>query len=164
MSSSNKILDKISKQTSEGVFHANTWGLNWGNEIIDELKSIALKSPRNRSRLCLHPDKNESHQEMLIVMHKSAVEKPQRRTIGFDSKIVIHGEADLNYFNDQGVISRTISLGQNKSLYVHTRSNEYHALDIVSDWFVFLEILNGPFTELTTIFADFPSILPKTSD
>lgn len=164
MSSSLRILESISKQTSEGVFHANTWGLNWGNEIIDELKSVALKSPRKRSRLCLHPFKNESHQEMLIVMHKSAIEKPQKRTNGFDSKIVIHGEANLNYFNDEGEILRTISLGQNKSLYVHTRSDEYHALGIVSDWFVFLEILGGPFTELTTKFADFPSILPKTFD
>jgi cupin fold WbuC family metalloprotein len=155
MNSSHKILDKISKQTSEGVFHANNWGLNWGNEIIDELKSIALQSPRNRSRLCLHPDKNESHQEMLIVMHNSAIEKPQKRTNGFDSKIVIYGEANLNYFNDQGIIIRTVALGKNKSHYVHTCSEEYHALDIVSEWFIFLEILRGPFTEFTTKFANF---------
>ena len=161
MSSSLKILEKISKQTSEGVFHANTWGLNWGNELIDELKIAALKNPRNQSRLCLHPNKNDLHQEMLIVMRKSAREKPQRRTIGFDTKIVIEGKANLHYFNDEGDPLRIIELGRNKSHYVHTCNNDYHALEIVSDWFVFLEILRGPFTEKTTKFADFPLHLPR---
>ena len=59
MSSSLIRLDRISKQTSEGVFHANTWGLNWGDELINELKNIAIKNSRSRSRLCLHPDKND---------------------------------------------------------------------------------------------------------
>jgi len=161
MSSSHKILDKISKQTSEGVFHANTWGLNWGSDLIDELKIAALKNSRNRSRLCLHPSKNDLHQEMLIVMSKSAIEKPQRRTIGFDTKIVIEGEANLHYFNDEGDLLRIIELGQNKSHYVHTCNNDYHALEIVSDWFVFLEILRGPFSATATKFANFPSHLPK---
>lgn len=161
MSSSHKILDKISKQTSEGVFHANTWGLNWGSDLINELKIAALKNSRNRSRLCFHPSKNDLHQEMLIVMSKSAIEKPQRRTIGFDTKIVIEGEANLHYFNDEGDLLRIIELGRTKSHYVHTCTSEYHALEIVSDWFVFLEILKGPFTEKTTKFADFPLHLPK---
>ena len=161
MSYSLKILDKISKQTSEGVFHANTWGLNWGSDLINELKIAALKNSRNRSRLCLHPSKNDLHQEMLIVMSKSAIEKPQRRTIGFDTKIVIEGEANLHYFNDEGNLLRIIELGQNKSRYVHTCTSEYHALEIASDWFVFLEILRGPFSATATKFADFPFHLPS---
>ena len=155
MSSSLIRLDRISKQTSEGVFHANTWGLNWGDELINELKNIAIKNSRSRSRLCLHPDKNDSHQEMLIVMYKSAVEKPQRRTIGFDTKIVIEGKANLFYFSDEGEILHKITLGWDNSRYVHTNSDNFHSLKIISDWFVFLEIVNGPFTPSTTQYANF---------
>lgn len=154
-----KILDSIAIQTSEGVFHAKSWGMNWGDELIDELKLVAMVNPLYRSRLCLHPNINDPHQEMLIVMNKLAIERPQKRTIGFDTKVVISGKAKLNYFNERGDVVRTINLGKDFSRYVHTRSQDFHALEIISDWFVFLEILKGPFTDSTTKYASFKSEL-----
>jgi len=146
-------LDVIARRTSAEVFHANEWGVSWGGEIIKELKEVALSSARGRSRLCLHPDPSEVHQEMLIVMARSAVELPQRRTIGFDTKVVIEGQATLRYYSPAGELTRSVGLGGEASLYVHTASNEYHSLLVESDWFVFLEILNGPFDASTTELA-----------
>jgi cupin fold WbuC family metalloprotein len=159
--STESYLEKYAIKKSSDVYHAKNWGISWGVDLIDELKTIALKSTRSRSRLCLHPYISDNHQEMLIVMHKKAIERPQKRTIGFDTKIVIEGEANLHYLNDEGDLLRIIELGRTKSHYVHTCTSEYHALEIVSDWFVFLEILKGPFTEKTTKFADFPLHLLK---
>ena len=158
MMHSTKILDSAAIQTSEGVFHAKSWGMNWGDELIEELMVAAMNTSRHRSRLCLHPDINDPHQEMLIVMNKLAIERPQKRTIGFDTKMVIAGEAKLHYYDDKGNVLRTTNLGKNFSIYSHTCSDEYHALEICSEWFVFLEILKGPFTSTTTEFANFQNI------
>ncbi len=146
-------LGAIARRTSTEVFHANEWGVSWGRGIIEELKEVALSSDRNRSRLCLHPNPSEVHQEMLIVMARSAVELPQRRTLGFDTKVVIEGQATLRYYSPAGDLTRSVALGGNASKYVHTASSEYHSLLIESEWFVFLEILNGPFDASTTEFA-----------
>jgi len=151
-------LDAIARRTSTEVFHANEWGVSWGREIIEELKEVALSSDRRRARLCLHPDPSEVHQEMLIVMARSAVELPQRRTLGFDTKVVIEGQATLRYYSPDGNLTRSVGLGGDASMYVHTASNEYHSLLVESDWFVFLEILKGPFDASTTEFAPWGQI------
>lgn len=143
----------ISQRTASDVFHANHWGLVWGNEVIDELKEVASRSERSRSRLCLHPSQGDRHQEMLIVMSRDAIERPQRRTIGFDTKIVLEGRAVLHYFASDRSIMRSVELGGEHARYVHTRGDEFHSLLISSDWFVFLEILEGPFDSNTTEFA-----------
>ena len=87
------------------------------------------------------------------MLGRDAVEEPQRRAIGFDSKIVIEGEATLRYFSEDGVASRAVRLGGDGSSYVHTCSDEFHSLLVQSDWFVFVEILEGPFDAMTTEFA-----------
>ena len=101
----------------------------------------------------MHPSPDDSHQEMLIVMAQSAVERPQRRTTGFDTKIVMEGIATLRYFSDQGGLIRSVDLGGNGALYVHTNGTEFHSLSIRSPWFVFIEVLQGPFNSTTTEFA-----------
>jgi cupin fold WbuC family metalloprotein len=144
---------RLANQTSVGVFHAKQWGLTFGSEIIQELKLAALNNPRSRARLCMHPNQSDVHQEMLIVMHKSAIEKPQRRTIGFDTKLVFEGNAEFIYYDEVGRERRRIFLSQDGLRYVHTNSFEYHSLKVLSEWFVFLEVLKGPFSEGTTEFA-----------
>jgi cupin fold WbuC family metalloprotein len=158
MSRSPRTLADISRQTSADVYHANQWGLDWGADVITELKDAAGRSARSRARLCLHPSPGDRHQEMLIVMSRNAIERPQRRTIGFDTKIVLEGRAVLRYFTpDGGSTTRSVELGGEHALYVHTRSDEYHSLSISSDWFVFLEVLEGPFDATTTEFAPWSS-------
>lgn len=143
----------VARQTSSEVFHANHWGISWGQQMIDELKEVARRSERSRARLCLHPDPSDRHQEMLIVMGKTSIEQPQRRTIGFDTKIVLEGRAVLRYFASEHLMTRTVDLGGEYERYVHTRSDEFHSLLVTSDWFVFLEVLEGPFDSNTTEFA-----------
>jgi cupin fold WbuC family metalloprotein len=149
------ILNSIAIQKSPEVFHAKNWGLNWGDELLNELKFVALKSALKRARLCLHPDSNDIHQEMLIVMHRTAVELPQRRTNGFDTKIVLEGEAIFSYYTEIGEKIKELRLNRGTSCYLNTASTEFHNLKIISEWFVFLEFLEGPFTPNTTEFASF---------
>ena len=149
------ILNLIALQKSPEVFHAKNWGLNWGDELLNELKSVALQSDLKRARLCLHPDTNDQHQEMLIVMHKTALEIPQRRTNGFDTKIVLEGDASIKYYSESGEVLKEIKLSGRATRYINTVGNEFHNLEIISEWFVFLELLEGPFTPNTTEFASF---------
>ncbi len=158
------LLDAIALRTSTEVFHANEWGISWGRAIIEELKEIAQSNDRNRARLCLHPQPTDVHQEMLIVMARSAVELPHRRTIGFDSKVVVEGQAKLRYYSPDGDFLRSVGLGGDASLYVHTVGNEYHSLLAESDWFVFLEILQGPFDAHTTEWASWGDEIRGNND
>ena len=158
MNRSPRTLSSISRRTSADVFHANQWGLDWGSDMIAELKEVAAQSDRSRARLCLHPSPEDRHQEMLIVMARTAVERPQRRTIGFDTKIVLEGQALLRYYALDGAPTRSVELSSGRALYVHTRSDEFHSLSISSDWFVFLEVLEGPFDVSTTEFAPWASV------
>lgn len=146
-------LETVARRTAPDVFHANRWGMAWGEELISELKEVAGASARARARLCLHPSPSDSHQEMLIVMAQSALEIPQRRTIGFDTKVVLEGSATLRYFSEQGELVRSTELGGVDALYVHTSGPEFHSLKIRSPWFVFMEVLKGPFDSTTTEFA-----------
>lgn len=148
-----RLLARFSRQTSTDVFHALNWGMTWGVELVEELKEVAARSDRGRARLCFHPSTNDQHHEMLIVMSRTAIERPQRRTIGFDTKVVVEGRARLRYYSDDGEPTRAVELGGEYARYVHTCSNEFHSLLICSDWFVFLEILKGPFDSRTTEFA-----------
>ena len=146
-------LDAIAYRESPEVFHAKSWGINWGSELIESLKLIAAQNPRQRSRLCLNPTPQDRHQEMLICLGANAVETPQRRTTGFDTKVVIDGEATFQYFTADGRKSREINLGESCQRYVNTCGDEYHALQSRTDWFVFLEICAGPFYPGVTQFA-----------
>ena len=164
MNQGHPYLDLIAHQTSSEVFHAKEWGISWGHEIVDELKEVAKGNVRSRARLCLHPHPDDLHQEMLIVMARSAIEVPHRRTIGFDSKVVVEGQADLRYYSPVGDFLRSVSLGHDSSLYVHTVGTEYHSLVAESDWFVFLEILQGPFDGHTTEWASWGDEIGRNDD
>lgn len=146
-------LDLIAHRSGAEVFHARQWGLAWGEPEISELKLVASDSPRRRARLCMHPDQSDSHQEMLIVLAHDAIERAQRRTIGFDTKIALEGSAVLRYYAESGDLSRSVPLGPGQAMYVHTNCDLFHNLEVTSEWFVFLEILAGPFDSHTTEFA-----------
>ena len=145
-------LDEIAIRTAPEVFHARQWGMSWNQEIINELKEVAIASPRRRSRLCLHPSPDEHHQEMLIVLQKGAIEMPQRRKNGFDSKIALEGRASMSFFDERGELLSRCVIDARTNPYLHTRSLKFHCLEIVSEWFVFLEICKGPFLPGTTQF------------
>ena len=136
----------------------------WGEEVITALKEVAAASSRLRARLCMHPEKSSPYQEMLIVMAHGVDERPQRRTTGFDTKIALEGSADLEYFLPEGDPSRTVRLGSDAALYVHTLSDEYHRLRVRTEWFVFLEIVLGPFDDSTTEFATWSQVQELTSE
>jgi cupin fold WbuC family metalloprotein len=145
-------LDEIAIRTAPEVFRARKWGIPWNKEIIDELKEVAIASPRRRSRLCLHPSPDEHHQEMLIVLQKGAIEIPQRRKNGFDSKIALEGRAIMRFFDERGKLMSKWVIDSGTNPYLHTRNLEYHCLEVVSAWFIFLEICEGPFLPGTTQF------------
>lgn len=156
-----EVLDVISYRRSPEVFHAKSWGISWGTEVIESLKLVAAQNPRQRSRLCLNPTPQDRHHEMLICLGAKAIETPQRRVTGFDTKVVIDGEASIQYFTLDGRLSSAIDLGESGQRYVNTRGENYHALRSKTEWFVFLEICEGPFYPGVTQFA--PWALPEVS-
>jgi cupin fold WbuC family metalloprotein len=145
-------LDEIAIRTAPEVFHARKWGISWSKEVIEELKIVAMTSARRRSRLCLHPSEDERHQEMLIVLQKDAIEIPQKRKNGFDTKVAVEGSALMRFFDESGHLLSRHLIDSTANPYLHTRGPNFHCLEVVSAWFVFLEICEGPFLPGTTQF------------
>lgn len=148
------LLDQIARETEQSVYHAMTWGLGFGDEILSELKAVAAKSDRGAARLCLHPRPDEAHQEMLIVYRRGFEETPQRRNNGFDTKIVIQGSGIMSYYDSRGSRTRQVKLGGDGSFYLNTCTDEFHSIRVDSEFFIFLEIVKGPFSIGTTQFAN----------
>jgi cupin fold WbuC family metalloprotein len=145
-------LDEIAIRTAPEVFHARKWGVSWNPEVMGELKKVAMASAKRRSRLCLHPSVDEYHQEALIVYERQAIEIPQRRKNGFDSKIALEGRANMRFFDERGKLLSRMVIDANSNPYIHTRSSNFHCLEVLGAWFVFLEICEGPFLPDTTQF------------
>ena len=143
-------LQAIAIPTAPGVLHAKEWGVTWGQPEIEELKTVALGVPARRARLCLHPSKEAIHQEMVIVVHKDAVEVPQRRSNGPHTKIALEGTANIELYSADGRLIRVLGLGGQGSRYFRTIDRSFHRLVGVTEWFVFIEILRGPFVASTT--------------
>lgn len=120
-------------------------------DTIAHLKSLALQSPRRRSRLCLHYGTNDPTQEMVIVLHRDTLLAPHRHPGGkSESYHVIEGAMNVFVFHEDGRVRDRLTLsapgGEGAFLY---RLSEplYHLPIVTSEWVVYHEIFTGPFNK-----------------
>lgn len=126
-------------------------------EDINQLKHVAGKSYRERSRLCAHKDINSSLHEMLIVHKKNTYVRPHKHVGKSESFHLIEGEVILVLFEDNGNIHEVIEMGNyesGKCFYYRIDVPVFHSILIKTDFVVFHEVTMGPFVCEDTIFAD----------
>lgn len=127
-------------------------------EIIDELKRRAMVSPRRRARWCAHPDNDAETQEMVIVLAKDSCIPPHRHPGRAETLCVLEGRAKAWFFDEAGRVVRCLHMtpptGHGTFLY-RTKPEEFHALELETDFFVFLETTRGPFDPSSTEVAPF---------
>jgi cupin fold WbuC family metalloprotein len=123
---------------------------------IEELKSIAEKNIRKRTRLCAHPDEGNILHEMFIILGKENYIRPHRHLHKSESFHVIEGSADIILFDDRGTPIQRIELGDYSSgrrFYFRIDRSIFHTVVVISACFVFHETTNGPFNRSDTEFA-----------
>ena len=135
-----------------------------GGEHLAFLRAHAARSPRRRARICTHRPEDAVH-EMLIVHHRSVYVRPHRHARKSESLAVIEGAARVVLFDDGGAIDESVALNEpvatDARFYYRIPPGRWHALAIDSEWFVFHEVVAGPFVRSET---EFPSWAPSGDD
>jgi len=123
---------------------------------IATLKEHAAKNPRQRMRICTHRAPADRLHEMLIVLTRQTYIRPHQHPHKSESLHVIEGQADAVFFDDEGLVTEVIELGDYGSgqpFYYRIEAPRFHTLRIQSDFLVFHETTNGPFNRADTTFA-----------
>lgn len=126
--------------------------------IIDELKRRAVVSPRRRARWCAHPGNDADTHEMVIVLAKDSCIPPHRHPGRAETLCVLEGRAKAWFFDETGRVLRCLHMttptGGGTFLY-RTKPEEFHTLELETDFFVFLETTRGPFDPSSNEVAPF---------
>lgn len=134
-----------------------------GDEI-DIGKKFAESLETKRSRICFHRNSNDSIHEMMITFHKDTYVRPHKHFSKTESYLVIDGEVEIVFFDDEGCIKKRVPMGtyaSGKNFYLKSISEEWHTVLIKTDFATILEITNGPFVANDCVFAEWA---PKPSD
>jgi len=135
-----------------------------GRTDIESLKQQALDNPRQRIRICAHPNTTDRLHEMLIVHTRGAYVRPHKHLNKSEAVHIIEGEVDMVFFDDLGKVTEVAQLGEygtGRDFYYRVAAPLYHTLLITSRFLVFHEVTNGPFRREDTIF---PAWAPEERD
>jgi cupin fold WbuC family metalloprotein len=151
-----RIKTPLRAQNAE-VYYSDAAIVTADDGVIAELKRIAAKNPRLRSRLCTHPDPSSPLHEMLIVHHRDAYIRPHKHLGKPESFHVIEGTARVVIFEDDGKLRDVLDMapyGHGKLCYYRMPDEVFHSILITSEWLVFHETTAGPFDPSRTAFPD----------
>jgi cupin fold WbuC family metalloprotein len=70
--------------------------------------------------------------------------------------LVVEGRARAVFFDDGGTVESVLELGEppHGTFAYHVGAGRYHSLLIESDWLIFLEVGQGPFSTTSSLFPD----------
>ena len=128
-----------------------------GAEEFDFLKHAITKSSRNRSRICTHKNTNEALHEMFVIYGNETYVRPNKHYGKDESVLVVEGNCDVCFFDDNGKILRKISLSDKSSglpYYCRIPKEIFHTVVIHSQKLVLFEATSGPFDPEDTYYAN----------
>ncbi len=136
------------RRVSDEVFYTDSSITLVDQQGLEFLKAQAQSNPRQRCRLCGHPDPAAALHDMIIVMSGAAYIRPHKHLDKDETLHLIEGDGVLCVFDENGEIEDLRRLGGVESganfLY-RMPAGVYHTQLIRSDWLVFHESASGPF-------------------
>ena len=145
-------LRKVARETLEGVFHANEWGVQIPENMLYELLECAKKNPRHKARFCLHPGPEETIQITYLAFYGPYADGIHKHPDKSETIIPILGEAKYYEFDSDRIIQNSVNLNGTNPVAVTTTAGKLHGIELISKSFVMLEIGKGPFDKLSTIY------------
>jgi cupin fold WbuC family metalloprotein len=125
------------------------------------LKNIARFKGLSMCRVCMHTNDNETIHEMLMIHTKPHYTKPHYTKSLKQHKIslsyhVIEGFAELNIYGDNQVLKQQIVIGdkEDQIKFIRLDADKFRSLESKSDYFIFLEVANGPFKDSDTVWME----------
>src|SRR3990172_12033034 len=138
---------KIKKQSVD-VLVAVDKNIRLGRQDLESLKKKVSETPKKRIRINIHASPNESIHEMFIVLRNDTYIRPHKHLKKKESYHVIEGKAENVLFDEKGTIRKVIPLGDiasGRDFFYKLNETLYHCLVIQSEYFVFVEVTNGPY-------------------
>jgi cupin fold WbuC family metalloprotein len=145
------------RQVNNEVYYATHQPAAIGWDDVAFLKEAALRSPRQRARLCAHRDTDDLLHDMIIVMKQNSYVRPHRHAHRAESLLVLEGEGEAAFFDDAGVLQKILPMvpfATRGVFFYRIEPGVYHTLLVRSPWFVFAEATTGPFSYDSTELAD----------
>ena len=139
-------------ETKPGVFHAKGWGQSLEDNLLGKLIEEAKVNANRKARLCLHPTSEETLQVTYLAFIRPYSDKIHKHPHRPEVVIPILGEARHTTYDNEGNLLESRILKGEKPIAVSTEMSSWHALEVVSEFFVMVEIGTGPFLETSTVF------------
>ncbi len=115
---------------------------------IDQLVAAARTLPRGRARLLLHPSRQDSLQEMVIVLPPNSCDHPHINSRSGKSFLALSGQFAVIRCADDGTSFQPIILSAGPwrgERLVRLRKPAWHTIIPLAGDIVFLETIVGPF-------------------
>lgn len=127
-----------------------------GREDVKFLENGLPESPRGRVRLCMHKTNADRMHEMFIAFTGENYIRPSWHVGKDESLHMLEGSGDYFFFDHQGQVTDTVSLGtytSGRQFYCRITTMQEHALLIRSDGIAIHETTVGPFQREDTVFS-----------
>ena len=136
---------------SPEVLYSSENILEFNDTCIEFIQTQAMNSPRKTSRLCLHKEKDSAVHQM-IIMHNRKTKVPIHKHLHSDLNLqTLSGTATLKVFTAKGKLQKTVGLGGEDFIYFRVPKDIFYTIDITSEWFLFKEMITGPFKDENNI-------------
>ncbi|MEI6572494.1 MAG: WbuC family cupin fold metalloprotein [Alphaproteobacteria bacterium] len=120
------------------------------SELI-ELSKIALNK---RSRICLHKDHSDIFQQMLICIRSNSYVVPHRQNGKLKSYIILKGSLNLYFFDNDGNVSRIITLDRKSKIVRYDASIWHTIMTYNCKLCLYIETIDGPYIRKDTEWAN----------
>ncbi len=143
-------------EIAPNILAAESRSIDVSQTAIEDLKRRASASLLQRARILAHGRPEASLHEMLIVQTNSVYVRPHRHHAKSESLHVVEGFAKVIFFDDDGKIEECMEVGpasSGKSFFLRTNTARWHTQVIISPYFVFHEVTNGPLVQKDSEFA-----------
>jgi len=148
------ILNEIAKNCGLGVFHAKKWGLVITPDILECLISEAKISLNRKARICLHPSPSELIQITYVAFCSPYIDRVHCHPNHIETMIPIQGTARYLNFDSDGALKKEILFKEKEYISVSTPKSVWHAIEVLSEVFVMIEVGTGPFTTNSTLYQE----------
>ena len=142
----------LATETMPGVFHATAWGQPLDENLLELLIEKAKVNSNRKARLCLHPTSDELLQVTYLAFSSPYSDKVHKHPHRPEVVIPIHGIARHSTFDLEGRILSSQVLDGSNPVAKSTQVNSWHALEVLSESFVMIEIGTGPFVPTSTVY------------
>jgi cupin fold WbuC family metalloprotein len=148
----------LATETLQGVFHANNWGQEFSEDLLETLIEEAKINLNRKARLCLHPNPNEPLQVTYLAFCSPYSDKIHSHPHRAEVLVPIIGKAKHTTFDSSAMAVSSKVIDGRLPIAISTAKGVWHAVEVITPSFVMIEIGTGPFLKDSTVFLQTPEV------